>query len=170
MVRAVGGAAAGDSVTGSVSLAHNRQMARERPVTNLSLHHLTITATDFGASASFYDVALGALGLRRLVEFGDEEEPDAHVEAIAWALSDADSDSAGGLTLWLVAGEHPTSGLHLGLAAQTRAEVTDFHTAAVSAGGTSHTAPRRWAIYRSGEFNAIVADPAGNLIEAVVRE
>jgi predicted lactoylglutathione lyase len=56
------------------------------------------------------------------------------------------------------------------LSADSRAQVETFHVAALEAGGTDYAAPRRWALYRSGEFNAIVADPAGNLVEAVAAE
>jgi catechol 2,3-dioxygenase-like lactoylglutathione lyase family enzyme len=34
------------------------------------LDHVTITAADLPASLAFYDAALGALGLTRVVEFG----------------------------------------------------------------------------------------------------
>jgi hypothetical protein len=39
-----------------------------------------------------------------------------------------------------------------------------------AAGGGTHAAPRRWPIYRRGEFNAILRDPQGNLVEAVAPE
>lgn len=106
----------------------------------------------------FYDAALTALGLTRLAEFGDEEEDGPDTEVLSWG------------PIWLVVGDTPTRGMHVRLTAPSRAAVDAFHAAALAAGGTSHDAPRRWAIYRTGEYNAIVADPAGNLIEAVARE
>jgi catechol 2,3-dioxygenase-like lactoylglutathione lyase family enzyme len=127
------------------------------------LNHVTITAADFAASLAFYDAALGALGLHRVVELGDEEEDEAEIEAAGWG----DGDRA---VLWLVAGTVPTSGVHVSLRAASRADVEAFHAAALAAGGGSHDAPRRWAIFRRGQFNAIVTDPGGNLIEAVAPE
>lgn len=124
---------------------------------------MTITAGDFAASLAFYDAALGALRLTRVVEFGDEEEDGADVEAAGWGAGDS-------AVLWLVAGAVPTSGLHVSLRAASRADVEAFHTAALAHGGRSHDAPRRWAIFRRGQFNAVVADPDGNLIEAVAPE
>lgn len=124
---------------------------------------MTITAADFPASLAFYDAALGALGLARVLEFGDEEEDDADVEAAGWGAGDS-------AVLWLVAGAVPTSGLHVSLRAHNRADVEAFHAAALAHGGRSHDAPRRWAIYRRGQFNAVVADPDGNLLEAVAPE
>jgi catechol 2,3-dioxygenase-like lactoylglutathione lyase family enzyme len=128
------------------------------------LDHVTITATDFAASLAFYDAALGALGLVRVAEHVDEEEDAAPVEAAGWGSDGADP------IVWLVTGPAPTRGLHLRLTARSRGEVEAFHDAAVRHGGVGHAAPRRWALYRAGEFNAMVADPDGNLIEAVAPE
>ena len=125
---------------------------------------LTVRAPDFATRAGFYDAALGALGLVRVAELVDEEEENAAVEAVAWGRADGTG------LIWLVIGEQPTTGLHVRLRADSRDQVETFHTDAVRAGGTEQTAPRRWVLYRRGEFNAIVADPAGNLIEAVAAE
>jgi catechol 2,3-dioxygenase-like lactoylglutathione lyase family enzyme len=129
-----------------------------------ALDHVTLTTPDVPAAAAFYDAALGALGLVRVHELADEEEDDAAVEAIAW-----DREGGAGV-LWLVVGEVPTTGVHVRLRADSRVHVETFHDAAVGAGGRAHAAPRRWPLYRRGEFSAIVADPAGNLIEAVASE
>jgi len=130
------------------------------------LDHLTLTvvAPDFGARAGFYDAALGALGLVRVLELVDEEEDRPAVEAVAWGPPD------GAGLIWLVIGEQPTTGVHVRLRADSRVQVETFHADAVRAGGAEHAAPRRWVLYRRGEFNAIVADPAGNLIEAIAAE
>ncbi|HZC70988.1 MAG TPA: VOC family protein [Jatrophihabitans sp.] len=130
------------------------------------LDHVTLTvhAADFPARLALYDAALGALGLRRVVELVDEEEEEPAVEAAAWGAAD-------GLgIIWLVTGEPATSGVHTRLRADSRVQVEAFHGAALGAGATEHSAPRRWVLYRPGEFNAIVADPAGNLFEAVAAE
>jgi catechol 2,3-dioxygenase-like lactoylglutathione lyase family enzyme len=128
------------------------------------LDNVTITAADFAVALGFYDAALGALGLVRLDELVDEEDEDPAVEAVAWGRPD------GRGVLWLVSGAPPTTGLHLRLRADSRVQVEAFHASGVQAGGSGHAAPRRWPIYRRGEFNAIVRDPQGNLIEAVSAE
>lgn len=124
---------------------------------------VTITAPRFALSAAFYDAVLAAVGLARIVEAGDEEEDGAPVEAAAWG-------SGEDAMIWLVSGQAPTRGLHIRMRAESRADVEAFHAVALACGGRSHDAPRRWPIFRAGEFNAIVADPDGNLIEAVARE
>jgi catechol 2,3-dioxygenase-like lactoylglutathione lyase family enzyme len=129
-----------------------------------SLDHATICASDFPASLDFYDAALSALGLVRAAEYGDEEEEHASIEAAGWGRPD------GPALLWLVSGPAPTRGAHVSLRAESRAAVEEFHAAALAAGGRSHDAPRRWAIFRRGEFNAVVSDPDGNRLEAVAAE
>lgn len=124
-----------------------------------TLDHVTVVAADLAASLAFYDAALGALGLVRVAEFGDEEEDDGQIEAAGWAAPGAAP------LLWVVVGDVPTRGAHLSLSASARTDVERFHAAALAAGGTSRSAPRRWAIYRRGEFSAAAADPDGNLIE-----
>lgn len=128
-----------------------------------SLDHVTVSASDFARSLGFYEAALGALGLQRIAEFGDEEEGAPELEAAAWGIDEAPM-------LWLVAGRKATAAAHVCLRAGSRAEVEAFHAAALRHGGSSHDAPRRWAIFRRGVFNAIVADPDGNLVEAVAPE
>jgi catechol 2,3-dioxygenase-like lactoylglutathione lyase family enzyme len=128
------------------------------------LDHITITATDLAAMLAFYDAAFEALGLTRVAELVDEEEDDAVVEAAAWGYPDDRG------LVWVVSGPAPTTGLHVRFRTDSRLQVETFHAAAVGAGGGEHAAPRRWAIYRRGEFNAIVRDPQGNLVEAVADE
>jgi catechol 2,3-dioxygenase-like lactoylglutathione lyase family enzyme len=129
------------------------------------LDHVTIAAADLDASLRLYDAALAALGLQRQHELRDEEEDDAAVDAVGYGGAD------GGALLWLVAaGASPTRSVHVSLRAGSRAAVQRFHDAAVAAGAASHDAPRRWPLYRRGDYNAIVQDPDGNLIEAVADE
>jgi catechol 2,3-dioxygenase-like lactoylglutathione lyase family enzyme len=128
------------------------------------LDHVTLTALDIRSALAFYDTALGALGYARVAELVDEEEDDAAVEAVGFGLP------GGAAQLWVVAGTAPTTGVHVRFRAAERTAVAAFHERALAAGGQEHSAPRRWPISRRGEFNAIVRDPAGNLIEVVAPE
>jgi len=128
------------------------------------LDHLTIVASDFARSLAVYDAALTALGLERAVDLEDEEDEDAPLEAVGWGPAGERP------VVWLVVGERITRGAHLAFRADDQAAVMRFHAAALDAGASNHSAPRRWPIYRRGEFNAIVADPDGNLIEAIAPE
>jgi len=129
-----------------------------------ALRHITVCASTFDASLAFYDAALGALGLVRVQEYGDEEEDDAVLEAAGFGLPDQRP------SFWLVTGGEPTRGAHAAFAASSRGAVDAFFAAGVAAGGTPRQAPRRWEIYRPGYFGALIADPDGNLVEAVLDE
>jgi catechol 2,3-dioxygenase-like lactoylglutathione lyase family enzyme len=125
---------------------------------------VTVVASDFARSLAFYDAALAPLGLVRAAEYGDEEEGDAEVEAAGW------SSGSGEPLVWLVTGERPTHGSHIRLRAGSRSAVEAFYAAALSAGGAAQAAPRRWVIFRRGDFGAAVDDPEGNTVEAVAAE
>ena len=114
-----------------------------------TLDHVTFGTSDLARSLAFYEPTLAALGLVRLAELVDEEEDDAEVEAAGWG------PPGGAVLVWVVTSDAPTTGAHLGVRAS---------------GGTQHSAPRRWPLYRRGEFNAIVRDPDGNLVEAIAPE
>jgi catechol 2,3-dioxygenase-like lactoylglutathione lyase family enzyme len=127
------------------------------------LDHVTLTVADLSASLRFYDAVLTVLGLGRLQELGDEEEDQPALEVAAYGTGEV-------AALWLASGAAPSTGVHLAFRADSVAAVEAFHAAALAAGGTSHDAPRRWPIFRRGEFNAIVRDPDGNLVEAIAPE
>jgi len=128
------------------------------------LRHVTLSTATFERSLAFYDAALGALGLARLQEFGDEEEDDAPLEAVGYGLPGQQP------VFWLVAGAGASRGTHVAFAAGSRAHVDAFFAAATRAGGSATHGPRRWEIYRPGYYGALVADPDGNLVEALVDE
>jgi catechol 2,3-dioxygenase-like lactoylglutathione lyase family enzyme len=125
------------------------------------LAHVTIATEQVSAGLAFYDAALGALGLSRIAEFGDEEEDGSEVEAAAWGTERP--------LLWLVTGR-PTRRVHVALTTDSREVVDRFHEAALAAGGTSYATPRRWVIYRRGRYGASVRDPDGNLVEVTAPE
>lgn len=128
------------------------------------LRHITVCAGSFDASLAFYDAALGALGLVRVQEYGDEEEDEAALEAAGFGPADEPP------AFWLVSGGEPTRGAHAAFVAASRGAVDAFFAAAVAAGGTPRQPPRRWEIYRPGYYGAVVADPDGNLVEAALDE
>lgn len=132
-----------------------------------SLDHVTIVAADFEASRAVYDALLGCLGLAPAVDFEDpegDEDDTGTVAAVGYA-------SAGGrLLLWLVAGSRPTSGAHLALAVTDPALVRAAHTAAQAVGIPVVQAPRDWESDQLHYYGCQLADPAGNLVEVLLRE
>lgn len=116
------------------------------------IDHVTVVASDLGASQRFYDAALRPLGFTRVMDFpghtgygGPDGKPD----------------------FWIIEGDPLTAGVHVAFAADTREQVDAFHDAALAAGGTVRHEPKEWPIYHEGYYGAFVDDPDGNNIEAV---
>jgi catechol 2,3-dioxygenase-like lactoylglutathione lyase family enzyme len=119
------------------------------------IDHVSVGVADLERAARFYEAALGALGLTRVVTrpasigFG-KAYPEFWIH---WRA---------GMTK-----VPPESATHICLRAKTTAEVDAFHAAAVSSGGTSDGGPGLRPHDRVKYYAAYVLDPDGNRIEAV---
>jgi catechol 2,3-dioxygenase-like lactoylglutathione lyase family enzyme len=109
------------------------------------LDHLHLRVSDLEASKTFYAAALGALGLRIVMEgpgfFAADE-------------------------LFVSSEGEPTTGLHLAFQAGDRDSVHRFHEAALAAGGRDNGGPGERS-YHPGYYAAYALDPDGNNVEAV---
>ena len=119
------------------------------------IDHVSVGVADLERAARFYESALAALGLARLVtRSGTIGFGKAYPEF--W------------INLRGSMGEVPhESGTHICLRAKTTEEVDAFHAAALSNGGTSDGAPGLRPHDRVKYYAAFVLDPDGNRIEAV---
>ena len=113
------------------------------------IDHISVGVSDLERSATFYEAALGALGLTRVV---------TRPRTIGFGKTYPE--------FWINLREgmphvSPESGVHICLRARTTAEVDAFHAAALSAGGASDGAPG----IRPHDRVRYYAD--GNRIEAV---
>jgi len=133
-----------------------------------NLDHVTIVAEDFGASRAVYDAVLGCLGLAPTLDYSDPEGDSDDTGTVA-AVGYGDTD--GRLLLWLVAGAAGagTTGAHLALAVGDPALVEAVHAAARAAGVPVVQAPRTWESDQLRYYGTQVSDPAGNLIEVLLR-
>jgi catechol 2,3-dioxygenase-like lactoylglutathione lyase family enzyme len=119
------------------------------------IDHVSVGVADLERAARFYEAALTALGLSRLVGrsttigFG-KTYPEFWINLRA------------GMTR--VPHE---CGTHISLRARTTVEVDAFHAAALAAGGTSDGPPGLRPHDRVKYYAAFVLDPDGNRIEAV---
>jgi catechol 2,3-dioxygenase-like lactoylglutathione lyase family enzyme len=116
------------------------------------LDHLSIQCVDLAESGRFYDTFLGALGGRRLMEFGD---------VIGYGIDRPD--------FWL-GGRHTGDGFresHIAFVAPDRATVDAAFQAAVAFGADVLHEPRQWPEYHENYYGAFVRDPDGNNVEAV---
>ena len=119
------------------------------------IDHVSVGVSDLKRAARFYEAALAALGLARLV---------TRPATIGFGKSYPE--------FWInlrasMAPVEPDSGVHVCLRAKSTGEVDAFHTAALKAGGRSDGAPGLRPHDRVRYYAAFVSDPDGNRIEAV---
>jgi catechol 2,3-dioxygenase-like lactoylglutathione lyase family enzyme len=118
------------------------------------IDHTGIGVADIGRSATFYDAALAALGMRRVMQMPDNVGTDG----VGYGFN---------YPVFWIDRYHPHSvRQHTAFAAKTRAEVDAFHAAALKAGGTENGAPGQ---RKPNYYAAFAFDPDGNNIEAVFR-
>lgn len=116
--------------------------------------HISIGVRDLARARTFYDAALTPLGLTLL-----SNSPDS--------LGYGDRS----VGLWIGATDHPVpvdmrSGLHICFAAESRADVDAFYSAALAAGGTDNGPAGPRADYGPDYYAAFVIDPDGYRLEA----
>jgi catechol 2,3-dioxygenase-like lactoylglutathione lyase family enzyme len=118
------------------------------------IDHTGIGVADVGRSAAFYDEALGALGLRRVMQMPEGVGTDG----IGYGEN---------YPVFWIDRYHPHSvKQHTAFSARTKAEVDAFYAAALKAGGTDNIAP---GLRHPRYYAAFVLDPDRNNIEAVYR-
>jgi catechol 2,3-dioxygenase-like lactoylglutathione lyase family enzyme len=123
------------------------------------IDHTGIGVADVARSAAFYDAALGALGLRRVMQL-----PEDGCDAVGYGVD---------YPIFWIDRFHPHGVKnHTAFVAKNVAEVDAFHAAALKAGGADNGPPglRDTAKgYPPGYYAAFVFDPEGNNMEAVCR-
>ena len=118
------------------------------------IDHTGIGVADVGRSATFYDAALKALGMRRTMQMPE----DVGSDGVGYGFD---------YPVFWIDRFHPHSvRQHTAFVAKSRAEVDAFHAAALTAGGTDNGAPGQ---RRPHYYAAFVLDPDGNNMEAVFR-
>jgi len=120
----------------------------------MMIDHTGIGVADVARSDTFYDAALKALGMRRVMQMPDNVGTDG----IGYGLEF--------LVFWIDRFHPHSVKQHIAFAAKSRDEVDGFHAAALKAGGTENGAP---GLRRPNYYAAFVLDPDGNNIEAVFR-
>lgn len=116
------------------------------------IDHIALQVSDVEASASFYPVVFGPLGLGTVLRFGS-------VVGLGWDQKPF---------LWLGPSDHAeTRELHLALSARSREAVDAVHAAAVARDVEVLHEPRVWPEYHPGYYGVFLRDPDGHNVEAV---
>jgi catechol 2,3-dioxygenase-like lactoylglutathione lyase family enzyme len=118
------------------------------------LNHVSIGVKDLAVSQRFYDAVLEPLGYKRVFESPEyvcygTTYPEFCVVTASRPVA-ADNES----------------GLHFCFDAANRADVGNFHRAAVTAGGHDNGAPGLRKEYGDDYYAAFVTDPDGYRLEA----
>ena len=124
------------------------------------IDHTGIGVADVARSAAFYDAALGALGLRRVMQIPEKDGADGVGYGVDYPV------------FWIDRFHPHSVKQHTAFAARIRAEVDAFHAAALKAGGTDHGPPGLRDTtkgYPPRYYAASLLDPDSNNIEAVFR-
>src|SRR5208282_1470220 len=125
------------------------------------IDHTGIGVANVARSATFYDAALGALGLRRVMQLPPGDGADAVAYGIDYPV------------FWIDRFHPHGAKQHTAFVARSRAAVDAFYAAALTAGGNDNGPPGLREVargYPPGYYAAFVLDPDGNNIEGVFRE
>jgi catechol 2,3-dioxygenase-like lactoylglutathione lyase family enzyme len=122
------------------------------------LDHISLGVTDLGRSRRFYDAALRAVGIVRIVDFGEGRGSDYGSMPGSLGVE---------FTIIVEPGVKPSQGMHVCFRAPTRGAVLAFYAAALEAGGRNDGAPGLYIEYHPHYFAAFVFDPDGHRIEVV---
>jgi catechol 2,3-dioxygenase-like lactoylglutathione lyase family enzyme len=124
------------------------------------IDHTGIGVANVARSAAFYDAALGALGLRRVMQIPQNVGIDGIGYGVDYPIFWIDRFHSHGVKQ------------HTAFVARSCAEVDAFHAAALKAGGVDHGQPGFRDVedgHPPGYYAAFVLDPDGNNMEAVFR-
>jgi catechol 2,3-dioxygenase-like lactoylglutathione lyase family enzyme len=125
------------------------------------IDHTGIGVASIGKSAAFYDAALGALGLHRVMQIPDNDRADGLGYGVDYPV------------FWIDRFHPHSLQQHMAFVAKNRAEVDAFYSAALKAGGVDNGPPNLRNVadgYPPGYYATFVLDPDGNNMEAVSRE
>lgn len=125
------------------------------------IDHTGIGVADVARAAVFYDAALGALGLHRVMQLPPNDGADGVGYGVEYPV------------FWIDRFRPHSVKQHTAFVARSREEVHAFYAAALKAGGIDNGSPGFRDVakgYPPGYYAAFVLDPDGNNVEAVFRE
>jgi len=123
------------------------------------IDHLGIAVSDIARSRTFYEAALGALGMSVQREVGPDRSGDGST-ALGFGVP-------GEKIFWIADGEKVGEGTHVAFRADDHRQVDQFHAAGLGAGGRDNGKPGPRPNYGPNYYAAFLCDPDGANIEAV---
>ena len=122
------------------------------------LSHVSLGTNQLDRALAFYDKALGALGIGRVVDLSQEHHAVAYGRAYPefWVQTPFNGQPA-----------EVANGVHIAFYAETPAQVDAFYKAALEGGATDDGAPGPRPIYGKPYYGCFVRDHDGHKIEAM---
>lgn len=118
------------------------------------IDHVTFAVSDIARSKQFYEQAFAPLGYK--IAFGDEGR--------FWAFDIGD----GLFEIMQAETAAPLPHIHVAFRVRSKADVVEFHRAALAAGARDNGAPGPRPQYTPNYYACFVLDPDGNNIEAMI--
>ncbi|MDQ8044421.1 MAG: hypothetical protein REI11_07445 [Patulibacter sp.] len=131
------------------------------------LDHVYVSVSDPERAYAFYIAALAPLGWRELLKYDASAAPE-HVPDL-WGLTDASraNPDAISTSIWLRQRTEGETGLYLGIAADSEAEVDAAYAAALASSGRDDGPPATRLHFGDGYYAANVVDLDDNRLEFV---
>jgi len=126
------------------------------------IDHVGIAVTELDRSRTFYEAALGPLGMSVRMEVGGDKT-ESGGSALGFGVP-------GEKIFWIADGEKVGEGTHVAFKADSRDQVDAFHSEGLKAGGRDNGAPGLRPHYGPSHYAAFLYDPDGANIEAVCYE
>lgn len=123
------------------------------------IDHLNMTVSDMASARPFYEKALGAAGIAKLLDFAFDPET-GRPAMVGFGIHPKPF-------FWLVEGAAVDPQLHVAFTVRTRDAVDAFHEAALAAGATSKLAPGVRPEYHPDYYGGFVLAPDGLNLEVV---
>src|SRR2546429_9198082 len=98
------------------------------------LDHVIITVKDLDRSIAFYETALKPLGIEHALDYDGKNGPEGHPDLKGFGRD-------GRVSFWLRQGDADARAAHIGVVANSEAEVNAFYEAAMAAGATDNGKP-----------------------------
>lgn len=117
----------------------------------MSIDHVGLGASNPASSVHFYELLLGALGMRRCAAVG------------GWI----GFGEPGHASFWIGPSSGPVQGTHVAFRVASRREVDEIHTVAVRNGFRVKSVPMLRPEYHDDFYSAMLLDPDGHNIEVV---
>jgi catechol 2,3-dioxygenase-like lactoylglutathione lyase family enzyme len=126
------------------------------------IDHVFLTVSDLDRSIDFYTKALAPLGIVKRFDYDGKNGPPGHPDLKGFGAN-------GRFFFWLRSGTPMPGAVHVGLVANSEAEVRDAYAAAIAAGATQIHPPGAQLHYDPRYYAAQVKDLDGYSLEFVYK-